>query len=65
MPPIAQQRRRTTIIQPSTLLQSKTNDLQAYQDLISHYNHKQSTPSQQNIRRQNPITNTNRKYHFT
>jgi hypothetical protein len=64
MPPIIQQRRRTTVIQPTTLFQSKPGDLQVYQDILSSYNHKQ-TPPQQYIRRQNPSTNTNRKYQFT
>jgi hypothetical protein len=56
MPPIAQLRRRTTIIQQPTLLQSKSDHLQEpynYHDMIY--------PPQ----RQNPPTNSNRKYQYT
>ena len=50
MPPITQQRRRTTIIQPTRLFQSKSINLQApyhanYHDTIQNHNHKYSSHS--------------------
>jgi hypothetical protein len=70
MPPVVQQRRRTTTNQPITLLQSKSGHLQTpynYHDIVSNYNPKQSPPpppppSQQYISRS---TNSNRKYQYT
>jgi len=60
MPPIIQQRRRTTVIQQPTLLQSKSDHLQGpynYHDMIYP---KQSPPP-----RHNPPINSNRKYQYT
>jgi hypothetical protein len=65
MPPVVQQRRRTTMYQPTaTVPQSKTGSLQAayntnYQEMIPNYNMKQYP------QRQIPPTNSTRKYQYT
>jgi len=49
MPPVVQLRRRTAIIQPTTLLQSKSGHVQVsyhHHDSTSNYNTKQSPPQQ-------------------
>ncbi|CAF1243477.1 unnamed protein product [Adineta steineri] len=74
MPPAVQQRRKTTVVQPSALLKSETIDLQVpyestYHDIISNYNNKHSSspPSnkQQYTRQQVPAIISNRKYQHT
>jgi hypothetical protein len=74
LPPAVQQRRKTTVIQPTTLLKSETIDLQApyessYHDIISNYNNKHSSSPTSNkqhyTRQQIPGIHTNRKYQHT
>ena len=69
MPAQTEQRRRTTVVQPTkpttTVLQTKSGQLQApynYHDIVSNYNPKQSPPlpTQQYPQRQNI-----RKYQYT
>ncbi|CAF0810697.1 unnamed protein product [Rotaria sordida] len=62
MPPIVQQpRRRVNVIQPTTLLQSKTVNLQVpynsnYHDTVSNYTNKYSSNNQHYTRHQTPPT---------
>lgn len=62
MPPVAQQRRRTTVIQ------SKSGQLEVpynYQDMASNYNPKQSVPPTTTQQYPQRSTNSTRKYHYT
>lgn len=69
MPPVAQQRRRTTLTQPqTTVLPTKTGSLHAsynaqYQEITSNYPIKQPPP--QYAQRQAPPMTSTRKYHYT
>jgi hypothetical protein len=68
MPPVVQQRRRAILTQPTTLLQSKSGNLQGpyYQGVISGYNTKRSPPPpQQYPQHQIPPANSNGKYQYT
>ena len=74
MPPAVQQRRKTTVVQPVSLIKSETVDLQVpydstYHDIIANYNNKHAssppTHKQQHTRQQVSAANSNRKYQHT